>query len=109
MSLTLRRGDKVRVLSGRAKGKNGKIVRMDKKKNRAYVEGVNLVKRIVKKSRVQPQGGVIQTEAPIHLSNLALFDDKVKKAVRFGVKIYPDGSKKRVSKRGGAELDASAS
>ena len=96
MSLRLRKNDTVVVLKGRANGKRGKILRVDVDKQRAYVEGVNLVKRFTKKTRKNPQGGLIEHEVPIPLSNLALFCVSCAKPARFRTNVLKDGSKTRL-------------
>jgi large subunit ribosomal protein L24 len=97
MGMRLRRNDQVVVLTGRAKGKQGKILRIDTGSGRAVVEGVNLVKRFVRKSRQNPQGGSVERECAIPVSNLALYDPSAKKATRFKILSHKDGSKSRVS------------
>jgi large subunit ribosomal protein L24 len=96
MALALRKNDPVVVLKGRAKGKRGKVLRFSADGSRAYVEGANLVKRYVRKSRKNPQGGVVEQEAPIALPNLALFCAKCGRGVRFRVNVLRDGSKSRL-------------
>jgi large subunit ribosomal protein L24 len=96
MALGLRKHDQVVVLKGRARGKRGKLLRFNPDSSRAYVEGANLVKRYVRKSRKNPQGGVVEQEAPIALPNLALFCAKCGKGVRFRVNVLGDGTKSRL-------------
>ena len=104
MSLTLRKNDKVIVITGASKGKVGKILRVDLAKKSAFVEGANVVKRYAKKTKRNPQGGLIEQEAPIRLSNLALYSGKLKKGVRFNTKILKDRSKVRFSSKTQEEL-----
>lgn len=96
--LKIKSGDTVRVIAGDHKGSEGKIMKVDAEKNRAIVEGVNMVSKHTKPSAKNPQGGIVKKEAPIHISNLALIDPKSKKATRVGYEIK-DGKKVRVSKR----------
>ena len=103
MAAKIRKGDKVVVLSGRQKGMTGEVFEVRPSEDRALVRGVNLVKRHQKQSP-QQEGGIISKEAPIHLSNLA-YVDKDGKPTRIGFKIRADGTKVRVAKRTGAEID----
>ena len=96
MSLGLKKNDSVIVLKGRAKGKKGKILRFDAGRNRAFVSGVNLMKRFARKTRKNPQGGVVESENSIPLANLALFCGACGKAVRFRTNVLKDGSKTRL-------------
>ena len=103
MAAKIRKGDKVVVLSGRQKGVTGEVFEVRPDQNRALVRGVNLVKRHQKQSP-QQEGGIITKEAPIHLSNIA-YVDKDGKPTRIGFKTRSDGTKVRVAKRSGAEID----
>ena len=102
--MKLKKGDDVVVLSGRDRGKKGEILRMIPKENRAIVQGVNVVKRHTRPSSSQP-GGIVEKEAPIHVSNLALADPKDGKATRVGYKFLEDGRKVRVARRSGEVID----
>jgi large subunit ribosomal protein L24 len=99
-----RKGDKVVVLTGRDKGKKGEILKVLRKENRAVVSGVNMVKRHTAPSMQNP-GGIIEKEAPLHLSNLALQDPKDGKATKVGFKELKDGRKVRFAKRSGEVID----
>jgi large subunit ribosomal protein L24 len=103
MAAKIRKGDKVVVLSGRQKGMTGEVFEVRPDQDRALVRGVNLVKRHQKQSP-QQEGGIISKEAPIHLSNLA-YVDKDGKPTRIGFKVRADGTKVRIAKRSGAEID----
>ena len=105
MAAKIKKGDKVVVLTGRDKGRTGEVIQVMPKEARALVRGVNLVKRHQRQSMNQ-EGGIIQTEAPVHLSNLALADPKDGKPTRVGFKILDDGRKVRVAKRSGELIDA---
>ncbi len=103
MAAKIRKGDKVIVLSGREKGRTGEVFEVRPDESRALVRGLNMVKRHQKQT-AQQEGGIISKEAPIHLSNLA-FVGKDGKPTRVGFKIQADGTKVRVAKRTGAEID----
>ena len=104
MSLRIRKGDKVKVLSGRDRGKTGKVLHVYPKKDRALVEGINMVKKHMRKSQQNPQGAMVQKEISIHISNLTLLDPASGKATRIQTTIAGDGSKQRVSSRSKAVL-----
>jgi large subunit ribosomal protein L24 len=105
--MKLRRDDQVVVIAGKDKGKTGRILRTDPRKDRVYVEGLNMVKRHQRPNPARPnaQVGVIEKEGPIHVSNVAMIDPKDKKPTRIGIRRGEDGSRMRVTKRSGAELD----
>lgn len=103
MAAKIRKGDKVIVLTGRDKGRTGEVFEVRPSEGRALVRGVNLVKRHQKQT-AQQEGGIISKESSIHLSNLALVA-KDGKPTRVGFKIEADGTKVRVAKRSGAEID----
>jgi large subunit ribosomal protein L24 len=104
MAAKIRKGDKVVVLSGRDKGRTGEVIEVRPSEGRAVVRGVNLVKRHQKQTANQ-QGGIISKEAPIHLSNIAYADPKDGKPTRIGWKIQKDGTRVRIAKRSGAEIN----
>lgn len=99
--LGLKKNDVVYVLTGKDKGKNGKILKIFPKQKKAIVENINLVKKAKRKTQQDQQGGFLEIESPIHLSNLMLLDKKTNKPTRFGVSILKDGSKVRISKKSG--------
>ena len=101
----IKKGDKVVVLAGRDKGKNGEVLRVLRVKNRAVVQGVNMVKRHTRPSPGQP-GGIVEKEAAIHISNIAHIDPKSNKPTRVGYKFLEDGRKVRIARRSGEVLDA---
>ena len=105
MAAKIKKGDKVVVLTGRDKGRAGEVVQVMPKEERALVRGVNLVKRHQRQTMNQ-EGGIIQKEAPVHLSNLALADPKDGKPTRVGFKVLDDGRKVRFAKRSGDLIDA---
>ncbi|UNZ00417.1 50S ribosomal protein L24 [Zhouia spongiae] len=96
--LKIKSGDTVRVIAGDHKGEEGKVVTVDREKNRAIVEGVNLVSKHTKPSAQNPQGGIVKKEAPVHISNLSLIDPKSGEATRVGYE-ERDGKKVRFSKK----------
>ncbi len=102
--LHIKRGDTVIVLSGEDKGKTGKVLKVLVEKQRAIVEGVNIVTKSAKPSAKNPQGGFIKIEAPIHISNLSLIDPKSGKATRIAIQINKDGKKVRIAKKSGQEI-----
>ena len=105
-SLKIRRDDEVVVISGKDRGKTGRVLRVEPRKQRVYVEGLNIVKRHQKPSALNPnaQAGVIEREGPIHVSNVALVDPKEKKPTRVGIK-REDGKRFRVARRSGQQID----
>jgi len=97
--LRIRKDDKVIVLTGKDKGKTGKVLRVYPKANRVLVEKINMVKKSRRKTQQDQQGGIIELESPLHLSNVMLVDRKTNKPTRIGVSILKDGSKVRLSKK----------
>ncbi|MCF0193238.1 MAG: 50S ribosomal protein L24 [Prevotella sp.] len=102
--LHIKKGDQVIVLAGTDKGKTGKVLKVLVEKQRALVEGVNIVKKSAKPSAKNPQGGIVEMEAPIHISNLSLIDPKSGKATRIAIRVKEDGSKVRIAKKSGEEI-----
>jgi large subunit ribosomal protein L24 len=100
----LRKGDDVVVVSGRDKGKKGSILRVMRQQDRVLVDGVNMVKRHTRPGGSQP-GGIIEKEASIHVSNVALADPKDGTATRVGYRFLDDGRKVRFAKRSGEVVD----
>ena len=96
--LKIKSGDKVIVIAGDQKGSEGKVLRIFLDKNKAIVEGVNMVKKHEKPSAANPQGGITEKESPIHISNLSLLDPKSGKATRVGYRME-DGKKVRFAKK----------
>lgn len=95
--LRIRKDDQVIVMAGKDKGKTGKVVRVFPKVKKAVIENINVVKKAVKKSDTYPQGGYVELEKPVSLSNLMLVDKKTSKPTRFSVKVLKDGAKERIS------------
>ena len=99
--LHIKKNDTVIVLTGEDKNKTGKVLKVLVDKNRAIVEGLNIVSKSTKPSAQNPQGGIVKKEASIHISNLSLIDPKSGKPTRVGIQKNEDGTKVRVSKRSG--------
>ncbi len=95
----IKKGDRVKVISGNAKGMEGAVLEVDTKKDKAIVEGVNLIKRHTKPNAAHPQGGIIEKEAPVHVSNLMLVVNGV--ATRVGRKKDDKGKSVRYAKKTG--------
>jgi large subunit ribosomal protein L24 len=112
MALKIRRGDSVQVMAGKDSGKTGRVLRVEPKKNRLYVEGLNIVKRhqrprtLKETQRGGKIGGVIEKEGPIHVSNVMLVDPKQNRPTRVAVERQDDGKRVRVAKRSNTRMDA---
>jgi large subunit ribosomal protein L24 len=102
--MKIRKGDEVMVISGRDRGKKGSVLRVIPTEDRVLVQGVNMVKRHTRQSMKQ-QGGIVEKETPIHISNISLVDPKSGKATRIGYKFLDDGRKVRFAKASGEVLD----
>ena len=103
----IRTDDNVIVISGKDKGKTGKVIRVEPAKQRVFVEDLNMIKRHQRPVQGRPnlQVGVIEKEGPIHVSNVAIADPKDHKPTRIGVRIDDEGRRMRVTKRSGTEID----
>lgn len=99
--LHIKKGDSVKVIAGDAKGQEGKVLSIDKAKNRAFVEGVNLVSKHSKPNAANPQGGIVKQEASVHISNLMLIEAKTGKPTRVGRKLDENKKLVRYSKKTG--------
>jgi large subunit ribosomal protein L24 len=95
----IKKNDTVHVLAGRDRGKSGRVFKVYPKEGVALVEGINYVKKHSRKSQANPQGGIMQKESPIHLSNLALFCKTCSRPARIGMSYLADGTKSRFCKR----------
>jgi len=110
MAAKIRRDDEVVVISGKDRGKKGRVLRVEPRRSRVYVEGLNLVKRhqrptqVAGAQRAETVGGVIEKEGPIHISNVMLIDPKDKKPTRVGI-AREDGQRARVTRRSQTRLD----
>ena len=106
MAARIRKGDTVAVISGGDKGKRGEVLRVLPKDNRAVVQGVNVAKRHTKPRGMGQPGGIVESEATIHLSNLVLVDPKSDKPTRVGFRVLDDGRKVRVAKATGNVIES---
>ncbi len=104
----LKLNDKVEVITGKDKGRVGKIIRVYPDENRAKVERINMVKRHVKPNQQNQQGGIISMEAPVHVSNLMLICSGCAKTVRIKKNLLEDGTKVRVCKKCGETIESAA-
>ena len=102
--LRIKRDDKVTVICGKDKGKTGKVIKVFTAKKQVVVENINLMKKAVKKSDQYPNGGFVDIERPVHISNVMLVDSKTSKASRFKANVLKDGSKVRISKKSGETI-----
>ena len=102
--LHIKKGDNVYVNSGEDRGKTGRVLQVFPAKGRAIVEGVNFMTKATKPTAKYPQGGLIKTEAPVHISNLNLVDPKSGKPTRVGTRLDDKGKRVRYSKRSGEEI-----
>ena len=100
----IKKGDTVYVLAGEDKGQQGRVLSIQASKNRAIVEGLNIVSKSTKPTAKHPQGGIVKMEAPINLSNLALLDPKSGKPTRVGIRVNEKGEKVRFAKKSGEEI-----
>jgi large subunit ribosomal protein L24 len=103
--LKLKKNDTVMVIAGRERGKTGKVLRVDGEHNRLFVERLNVVKRHMKPRGMQAPGGIIEKEAPIHVSKVMLMCDRCNAPVRLGVRRGEDGQRARVCRRCGEAID----
>jgi large subunit ribosomal protein L24 len=102
--LHIKRGDTVYVNSGESKGKQGRVLEVIRKDNKAIVEGINMVSKHTKPNAQYPQGGIIKMEAPVHLSNLMLVDGSTGEPTRIGRRLNDGGKLVRYSKKSGEEI-----
>jgi large subunit ribosomal protein L24 len=110
MGLKIRRDDTVRIIAGKDKGRTGRVLRVDPRKDKVYVEGANIIKRHTRPrtlrdtQRAQELGGIVEKEGPIHVSNVMLIDPESNEPTRVGI-TREGGRRKRVSRRTGKEID----
>jgi large subunit ribosomal protein L24 len=100
----IKKGDQVIVNTGESKGKQGRVLEVIRDKNKAIVEGINLVSKHTKPNTKQPQGGILKKEAPVHISNLNLVDPSSGKATRIGRRLNADNKLVRFAKKSGEEI-----
>jgi len=105
----LKTGDKVIIIAGKDKGKKGEIISVNTKTRRLLISGVNVAKKHMKPSQSNPQGGIVNKEMPIHISNVAAVDPKTDLPTRVGFKILEDGTKVRFAKKSKETIDSSTS
>lgn len=101
----IKKNDKIIVITGKEKGKIGSVLDVDSEKERVIVEKVNIVKKHAKPSAQTAQGGIIEKEAPLHISNLMIVCNKCSEPTRIGKRILEDGSKVRICKKCGESMD----
>lgn len=104
VKLHIKKGDTVCVIAGDNKGQQGKVLKVEVSKQRAIVEGVNLVKKATKPNAKNPQGGIVEQEAPIHISNLQVLDPQSGKPTRVGRRVNAEGKLVRFAKKSGEEI-----
>ncbi len=100
----IKTGDKVRVISGKDKGKEGTVTKTIASKDRVIVQGINKVKKHTKASQTNPNGGIVDAEAPIHVSNVMLIDPSTNKPTKVGFKVE-NGKKVRYAKKSNKSID----
>ena len=105
MAVKVRRNDKVKVLSGKDKGKTGKVLRVDRKKMRVIIEGINIVKKAKRPDQQNQKGGIVELESPIYISNIMIVCPKCGNAIRIKKKVLGDGKKVRICGKCGEVLD----
>jgi len=103
--LHVKKDDTVMVITGKDKGKKGRVIAAFPRENRVLIEGVNMIKKHAKPSQANPQGGILHQEAPIHVSNVMLIDPKSGEPTRIGYKVLDNGKKVRYAKKSGAVID----
>ncbi|MCB1323929.1 MAG: 50S ribosomal protein L24 [Spirochaetales bacterium] len=102
----LKIGDEVIVIAGKEKGKRGQIMHVDKRRDRVVIQGVNRIKRFQRPTQENPQGGSIEIESPIHLSNVMFYDSKTKSGIRIGYRMGGPGEQKvRIGRKAGEERE----
>ena len=99
--LRIKKNDKVMVIAGKDKGKSGKVLSVFVQEQKVLVEKINMAKKSHRKTQQDQQGGFVEIEVPIHISNVMLIDKKTNQPTRFGAKILKDGTKVRISKKSG--------
>jgi len=102
---SVKKNDLVMVIGGKEKGKSGRILRVFPRKNRVLVEKINFIKRHTRPSGQQRQGGIVEREAPIHVSNVMVVCERCNRPIRVGIKILDDGKRTRVCRKCGEVLD----
>ena len=104
MAIRIRKGDTVQVIAGDDRGRVGKVLSVDEAKQRVVIEKVNFVKRHTKARKQGMKSGIVEREAPIHLSNVLLYDERLQRGTRVGIRALPDGKRERVSRASGETI-----
>jgi len=104
MGTKIRKGDMVQVIAGDDRGKTGRVLSVDDVKMRVIIEKINFVKRHTKARKQGMKSGIIEKEAPVHLSNVQLLDAKAGRGTRVGIRVLPDGTRERISRASGETL-----
>ncbi len=102
--MKIKTGDTVKVITGHYKGSIGEVIKAYPKKDKVVVEGVNIIKKAIRPNQANPEGGIIEKEAPIHVSNVMLYDKKAKAVSRVGYRFNDKGQKVRYFKKSGEEV-----
>ena len=102
--MRIKKGDVVRVMAGNDRGKEGKVLKVFPESGRVIIEKINLIKRHQRRTQQNQQGGIVEKEAPVHVSNVMLICPNTKQPTRIGKEILKDGSRARVSKKSGEML-----
>lgn len=103
--MRIKKGDQVEVISGKDRGKRGEVLKADPEKDRVVVEGINIVHRHQRPTQDMQQGGILENEAPIHISNVQLVCPHCDQRTRFGVEVLDSGNKVRVCKKCSEDID----
>jgi large subunit ribosomal protein L24 len=103
--MRVKRNDQVRVITGKHKGEEGKVLAVFRDKNRVLVENVNVIRKAQRPTQENPRGGYREQEMPIHASNVMVLDPQTGEPTRIGIKFLDDGRKVRVARKSGAQLD----
>lgn len=106
MKIRIKKDDKVKVLTGKDKGKIGKVLKVNKKTNRVVVENINVVKANQRPSQANPQGGIVEKTMPIQISNLMVMCNSCVKPTRIGMKLLEDGKRVRICKKCNQQIDS---
>jgi large subunit ribosomal protein L24 len=106
MKIRIKKDDKVKILTGKDKGKIGKVLKLVKKNNRVVVENINVVKVNQRPTQANPQGGIVEKNMPIHVSNLMIMCNSCVKPTRISMKLLEDGKRVRICKQCNQQIDA---
>ncbi|MDA3915381.1 MAG: 50S ribosomal protein L24 [Deltaproteobacteria bacterium] len=106
MKIRIKKDDKVKVLTGKDKGKIGKVLRIVKKTNRVVIENINVVKANQRPTQANPQGGIVEKNMPVHVSNLMIMCNSCVKPTRISMKLLEDGKRVRICKQCNQQIDS---